>query len=258
MPIEIIFPSVVAVFTFVTLGFLVSVIIKRNDIADVMWGPGIALAAHVAIWSSTTPPSTVQLVLLALITVWALRLATRIGRKNLRKPGEDPRYKRWRDTWRYFYLRSYLQVFLLQGGLMLVLAYPAVHASLFSEIVSPVLIVIGVVIWLIGYFFEAIGDAQLDGFLKEPKNKGKLMRYGLWRYTRHPNYFGEITMWWAIGLMTVTLPYGYLVLASPITITLLIHFVSGVPLLEAAFKDHPEWAEYERATSMLVPWWPKK
>lgn len=249
------YASSIAVLLYVTAGFLLSIPLKRNDIADIMWGPGIALAAHVAIWSTTTTPSLLQLLLLALISIWAARLAIRIGSKNLRKPGEDPRYKRWRDSWRFFYLRSYLQVFMLQGTLMLVLAYPLIHISPAPDSISTPLLIFGAALWLIGFFFEVVGDAQLDRFLKDPANKGKLMQSGLWRYSRHPNYFGEITMWWAIGLMT--LPFGVLVLISPITITLLIRYVSGVPLLEAHFKDHPDWPEYERTTSMLVPM-PKK
>ena len=256
--LEILFiPSVIAVFVFVTTGFIVSILIERNDIADIMWGPGIALAAHVAVWSSGTPPSTLQVVLLALITLWAARLAFRIGKKNIRKSGEDPRYKRWRESWRFFYVRSYLQVFLLQGSLMLILAYPVIHTTLVPNNTTNSVLLVGLLIWLVGFYFEVAGDMQLDRFLKNPKNKGKLMRYGLWRYSRHPNYFGEIAMWWAVGLMTLTLPFGLLTLISPFVITFLIRHVSGVPLLEAHFKDHPEWAKYERTTSMLVPLPPK-
>lgn len=248
---------IAAVAVFVTLGFIWSIAIKRNDIADVMWGPGIALAAHAAIWSQPTTPTSLQLLLLTLVSIWAARLAIRIGRKNWRKPEEDARYKRWRDTWKYFYLRSYCQVFLLQGVLMLVLAYPIIHTTLVTNAIALPLLFIGTLMWCVGFTFETIGDLQLDRFIHNPANRGKLMRSGLWHYSRHPNYFGEITMWWSIGLMVVMLPYGYLALMSPLVITLLIRYVSGVPLLEAHFKDHPDWPEYERTTSMLVPWWPR-
>lgn len=253
MIVGTILPPIVAVFAFVSVGFIVSILIKRNDIADVMWGPGIALAAHTAVWASGSTPTNLQLLLLTVISLWAIRLGVRIGRKNFSKSGEDSRYKRWRDSWRYFYLRSYLQVFILQGALMLVLAYPVIHTTLTPGSVPTPILIIGLLVWVIGFFFEVVGDTQLDRFLRSPSNKGRLKRYGLWRYSRHPNYFGEITMWWAIGFLTLTLPLGWMTLLSPVVITLLIRYVSGVPLLEAHFKDHPEWVEYERTTSMLVP-----
>lgn len=247
--------STLTIFLYVTVGFLVSALIKRNDIADILWGPGIALAAHIAIWTSGIP-SALQLLLLTLITIWAARLSFRIARKNFHKPEEDARYKRWRETWNYFYLRSYLQVFILQGALMLVLAYPAIQTASSVRAVPDPLMLLGTFLWIVGFYFEVVGDAQLDRFLRNPDNKGQLMQSGLWQYSRHPNYFGEITMWWAIGLLT--LPFGMLVLISPITITLLIRYVSGVPLLEAHFKDHPDWNEYKHKTSMLVPLPPKR
>lgn len=243
--------------SYVTALFVVSVVIKRNDIADIAWGPGIALAAWSGWYAAAMPLELAMLVMLSLISIWALRLAWRIGRKNLHKT-EDARYKRWRESWgSAFYLRSYLQVFLLQGFLMLLLASNAI-ALTSTTITNSSYMVLGTIVWIIGFFFEVVGDAQLDQFLCDNKNKGKLMRYGLWKYSRHPNYFGEITMWWGLALIALTSGAPLWLFISPITITLLILFVSGIPLLEEHFKEHPEWPEYKKRTSVLIPLPPKK
>lgn len=238
--------------------FVVSLLVKRNDIADIAWGPGIALVAFTAAVATSTTIAWPHYLMLALIALWATRIGVRIGKKNLNKP-EDVRYAQWRESWgRWFYLRSFFQVYLLQCGLMIFLAMSAVvavHAPV-SSFLAP-LIISGTLLWLIGFVFETVGDYQLDRFLGNPANKGKLMRYGLWHYSRHPNYFGEVTMWWGLWLMTATLPLTWLAALSPITITILILFVSGIPMLEYRMQKHPEWSDYARTTSVLVPWWPR-
>jgi steroid 5-alpha reductase family enzyme len=120
------------------------------------------------------------------------------------------------------------------------------------------LIVVGVVVWLIGYYFEVVGDAQLKRFKADIKNKGKIMKEGLWAYTRHPNYFGEATMWWGIALVALAYKVPLLSLISPLTITILLVFVSGVPLLERAMKDRPGFEEYAKETSIFIPWFKRK
>lgn len=248
----------ITILAYVTLGFIVSLVLKRNDIADIMWGPGIALVAWSAIGFDVLAASLVQQVITVLISVWALRLGIRIWLKN-RKKGEDPRYKRWRESWgAWFYPRSFLQVFVLQGILMVLVGYGAIHVAVFSPVlaITPWLYV-GVAVWLAGFVFEVVGDYQLDRFLGNPANKGRLMRYGLWRFSRHPNYFGEVTMWWGIWIIISPVYLSLLALLSPLTITTLILFVSGIPLLEASLRKHPEFAEYERTTSVFIPWPPK-
>ena len=158
----------------------------------------------------------------------------------------------------WFYLRSFLQVYVLQCFLMLVLAASAVVATQSPvDSFNPYLLALGVSIWLLGFYFEVLGDLQLDRHLKDPTQMGRLMQGGLWHYTRHPNYFGEITMWWGLWVITTTLPYWWLALLSPVAITLLIRFVSGVPLLEPMMEKYPEWEQYKARTNMLIPWWPK-
>lgn len=256
--IFLVLPSAfIAIFVYVTLGFLFSRLKKRNDIADVMWGPGIFLVGFVGFWYS---PATLnaELLMLSFAGIWALRLATRIYLKN-RKKTEDRRYTELAASWgKSFALRSYLQVFLLQGFLMLLVGYVLLHAQTVDIRDGLPFVVIGAALWLVGFFFETVGDYQLDRFLKNPENKGRLMRYGLWKYSRHPNYFGEITMWWGMFVIALAAPWGFLTIISPLTITFLIMKVSGVPMLEKGLQNHPEFAEYKRTTSVLIPRAPKQ
>jgi len=243
----------VAIVLFVTTLFLISALIHRNDIADVAWGIGILLAGVVAIGINGSKGPLITL-LLALVLIWSIRLSSRIFIRNIKK-GEDYRYRVWRDSWgKWFYLRSYLQIYLLQGFLMGVVATPLIIASLSGNNVQlSALSYLGALIWIIGFVFECVGDYQLDEFLKDPANKGKIMTSGLWQFTRHPNYFGEITMWWGIWLIISPLPYSVLALVGPITITYLILKVSGIPLLEAKFEGNSEWEAYKANTSKLIP-----
>lgn len=247
--------AIAAVWVYVTAVFILSLILKRNDIADVAWGPGIFIVALVGLWYSGG--GTLSVLLTVLIGVWAARLFLRIGARNLRKK-EDARYVELAHSWgKWFLPRSYLQVFFLQGALMLLVGYPALHVAFFGGELN-VFIYIGMVVWSIGFFFEAVGDYQLDRFLGNPDNRGKIMQYGLWKYTRHPNYFGEVTQWWGIFCMVVTVPFGFVALISPLTITWLILFVSGIPMTEKPFADNPEFQEYKKKTHPFFPWVQKK
>lgn len=117
---------------------------------------------------------------------------------------------------------------------------------------------LGLTLWIIGYYFEVVGDRQLKDFLKKPENKGKIMKDGLWSFTRHPNYFGEATMWWGIFLIALSIPGGIITIISPLTITILLLFVSGVPLLEKSMADNKDFQEYMKETNKFFPWFPKK
>lgn len=240
-----------------TLLFLLSVIIKRNDIADIAWGVGIFVVALLSF--ATGPQNLFTTVLTIVAGLWGGRLFLRILLRNLKK-GEDPRYKKWRDSWgAWFYPRSFAQIYLLQGFLMIVVGYSFIHASVYGDVAEfGVLQYLGIAVWLIGYIFEVVGDWQLDRFLAQPKNRGRVMQSGLWRYSRHPNYFGEVTMWWGIWLMVASLPLGFVALVSPLMITFLILKVSGVPMLEKLFANNPEFQEYKKRTSVFIPLPPKK
>jgi steroid 5-alpha reductase family enzyme len=245
-----------AIGVFITGLFILSLILKRNDVADVAWGTGIFIVALISYF--TGEGSSLSLLLTIIAGLWGLRLTTRIFLRNRRK-AEDFRYKKWRDEWgRWFYLRSYLQVYLLQGFLMVVVGYSFVHVNVYgADVGLSAISYAGILIWVIGYFFEVVGDYQLDKFIHNPGNGGKIMSTGLWKYTRHPNYFGEVIMWWGIWLMIATVPISYIALISPLMITFLILKVSGIPMLEKAFADNPNFQEYKKRTNAFFPFFPK-
>lgn len=240
------------VWAYMTLWFLVSVLKKRNDVADTAWGLGFVLLSWSAFFLSGSSDWRGILVNV-LVSVWGLRLAWHIHRRN-RGKSEDYRYLAWREEWgKWFYLRSYGQVYILQGIFLFCIALPVLllHKN-FGEPLG-YLDVFGLLIWGIGFFFESVGDSQLAKFLKDPNNKGEILQTGLWRYSRHPNYFGEITQWWGIWVLALSVPYGFWGILGPLTITFLIVKISGIPLLEKKMAENPKFIEYKKRTSMLVP-----
>jgi len=236
--------------------FVISLIKKRNDVADVAWGLGFVLIA----WASfiISDNENWQGILVGiLVSIWGIRLAWHINSRHKGKP-EDSRYAVWRRDWgNYFLIRSYLQVFILQGIFLLIISTPIMLINKNATGELNLLLIIGFVIWLIGFYFESVGDKQLANFIHNPENKGKLMTEGLWKYSRHPNYFGEVTQWWGIWLIALSVPYGWLAIIGPITITILILFVSGVPLLEKKYKGRNDFEAYKERTSIFIPLPPK-
>lgn len=239
-------------FVYMTVWFLVSVLKKRNDVADVAWGLGFVLMT----WASFFLVDGFgwrEVLVSILVSVWGLRLAWHIHHRNKGR-AEDYRYLAWRKEWRkWFYPRSYLQVYLLQGALLFIIVLPVLLINKSSDTVLGVFDLFGVIVWMVGFYFEAVGDAELDRFISDPLNKGKLMQRGLWAYTRHPNYFGEVTQWWGIGLIALSVPGGWIGLIGPLTITFLILKVSGIPMLEKKMEQHPDFAEYKRRVSVFIP-----
>jgi len=229
--------------------FILSVIIKRNDVADIAWGLGYCLVCLFLFY--TKPVSSVSLLLYILVWIWGVRLSIHIYLRN-RKKAEDFRYKQWRKEWgNTFFWRSYLQVYLLQAFFLLVIILPALWASI-GEPSWSVWTTLGLLVWIVGFYFQSIGDYQLSVFIKT-KKPGEIMQSGLWKYSRHPNYFGEILMWWGIFIIVLPMAYGFLFVVSPLTITVLLAFVSGVPLLEEKYKDNTAYAEYKKRTPALIP-----
>lgn len=257
--IEVLAAGMVAIFLYMTLQWLVSLLLKNSSIVDIFWGPGYVLAAWV--YFALTPDGfgLRKLLLLLLVTVWGLRLGVHLGIRNLGK-GEDYRYKSWREnTGAGWWWQSYFKVFLLQGALMWLIAMPlAVAQAAPQPDYLTIFDVIGIVLWLIGFLFETIGDIQLTRFKADSGNKGKVLRSGLWKYTRHPNYFGDATVWWGHFLVAVSVPMGFLTIFSPILMTMMLMRVSGVALLERNLKKtKPEYAEYIRSTNAFFPGLPR-
>lgn len=239
---------------YMTLWFAVSIIVKRNDIADLAWGIGFIFVAWISFL--LLGGSSKALLVNFLVTIWGIRLASHIYRRLKSKP-EDARYKAWRDTWKNFYLRSYLQVYLLQGLFMFLISIPVVFINKISGDIN-LLDFLGIIVWVFGFYFESTADKELSEFVRNPENKGKLMDKGLWKYSRHPNYFGEVTQWWGIFLIALSIKSGYLTIIGPLTITVLILFISGIPLLEKKYSGRPDFEEYKKRTSIFIPLHPKK
>ena len=242
---------------YMSLWFLISLLRKRNDVADVAWGLGFVLLAWTSFFLSGGSGTRGALVGI-LVSAWGLRLAWHIHARN-RGKAEDYRYLAWRREWgKWFYVRSYLQVYLLQGGLLFLIASPVLIINGSAGRTLGLLDGIGVAVWLGGFLFESVGDAELARFARDPLNKGKLLQTGLWRYTRHPNYFGEVAQWWGIWLVALGLPGGWFGIIGPLTITLLILKVSGIPMLEKKMAENLDFAEYARRTSVFLPWFPNR
>lgn len=238
-----------------TFWFIVSVIKKRNDVADIAWGMGFVLLSWFSFYISGY--SFKALWVNGLVTVWGLRLALHIYMRNKGKR-EDFRYLAWRKEWgAWFFIRSYLQVYILQGLFLFLIIQPVLFINRSMGTIG-VFDVFGLLVWLIGYFFESVGDKQLQEFVSNPANKGKIMDQGLWRYTRHPNYFGEVTQWWGLFLIALSIPGALFTIIGPITITFLILFVSGVPLLEKKYAGRPDFEAYKKRTSVFFPLPPKR
>lgn len=246
------------ILAYMTVWFVLALVRKDNSLADVAWGLGFILIAGLTSSSSPTWPVRKALAN-ALVLAWGLRLFIYILLRN-RKKGEDFRYAGWRRKWgRLFVVRSYLQVFLLQGLFMLVVSLPVVIINADRQ-AAPVngLDILGAGLWLLGFLLESVADAQLHRFKKEPVNRGRVMTCGLWKYSRHPNYFGESLMWWGLSLAALSATNGWLAVLSPALLTFLLLKVSGVPLLERRYAGNPEFEAYAARTSVFLPWFPKK
>lgn len=243
---------------FMTLVWVLSLIKRDASVVDPFWGVGFIVAA-VSYFLLTDGFTGRRLLGLALVSVWGLRLAIYLAWRN-RGKGEDPRYRAMRAKRpKNFWWFSYFQVFLLQSLLLWLVAAPLAAAEggdRVGEFVS--LDVIGAVIWVIGFVFEVVGDFQLVAFRRDPTNKGKVLQTGLWRYSRHPNYFGEALIWWGMWFIAAA-AHGYWSVYGPVLITLLLLRVSGVTLLEKSLKEtKPGYVEYVRRTSAFFPLPPRK
>ncbi len=240
-------------FAFVNLWFIISLITKRNDVADIAWGLGFILLTWSAFFIADIN-GTRGILTGILISVWGFRLAWHIHTRNKGK-AEDYRYLAWRNEWgKCFLLRSYFQVFILQGLFLFIISLPILFIHKAAPTQLSWIDACGLVIWIIGFYFETLGDLQLVRFKQNTANKGKLMQEGLWSITRHPNYFGEVTMWWGIWIIACSLPLGWITLIGPITITYLILKVSGIPMLEKKMQMHPDFENYRKQTSAFIPW----
>jgi steroid 5-alpha reductase family enzyme len=238
--------------------WLLSLALRNASIVDVWWGPGIALGAVVA-WLSAGAAHPRATLLVVLTAAWALRLGGYLLWRNAGH-GEDPRYQAMRRHWGpRFPLISLATVFTLQGVLQWLVSLPAqVGAAAPGNSPLGALDLLGTALFAGGLAFEAIGDAQLARFKADPANRGRVMDRGLWRYTRHPNYFGDALAHWGLFVVALATPHGWMTALSPALMTFLLLRVSGVALLERSIgKRRPAYAAYQRRTSAFFPMAPK-
>jgi len=243
---------------FMSVVFVISRVLKRTDLVDVAWGLAITV---VALTSFTLGEQSigwnVQTLIVGLIAIWGIRLSYTISQR-FRRTEEDKRYVELRKKWRgNEALNTYGRIFIVQAVFATIIGLGAVTVNALEVTTIGIVAFIGIVVWIIGFVFESLGDWQLKQFLADKTNKGKLMTKGLWQYTRHPNYFGEATQWWGIFIIALSLPEGWLAVISPILITYLLLFVSGVPMTENAFEGRKGWNQYKKRTSKFIPLPPK-
>jgi steroid 5-alpha reductase family enzyme len=245
-----------SVFIFFNLMFLIALRIKDNSIADIAWGIGFVIIA-ISLLLQTPQIQVSQIIISSLVIIWGLRLSAYIYIRSIGK-GEDFRYANWRKSWgKNFIVLTYLRVFMLQMLIMFVIAIPLficandnIHMSLLRSI--------GAIIAVLGLVIESVSDYQMFVFKRVARNKGQILQNGLWRYSRHPNYFGESIFWWGIGIFAVTANSYYISLLSSALITFLLLNVSGIPMLEKKYQNNMEFQNYIARTSSFILWFPKK
>ena len=247
-----------AIVSLFTILWLASLAVKNASIVDMWWGPGIFLIG-LTYFLTTSGAQFRRGLVLSCVGLWALRLAWHIGSRNIGH-GEDFRYVAWRTQYgpRWWWV-SYLRVFVLQSVIAWIVALPlyfAISAAEPGQLTNWDLV--GSALFTAGFWFEAIGDEQLRRFKARPENQGKVMTTGLWRYTRHPNYFGEAVLGWGLAVIAAGTPAGYIGIVGAVLINFFLVRVSGVSLLEKALKTtKPGYAEYIATTSSFVPMPPK-
>lgn len=227
---------------------------KDVSIVDLAWGPAFAVVAWSAV-ASVEQVSARGLLLALMVTAWGVRLGAHLTMRNWGRP-EDFRYQAMRRrAGAGFAMSSLYSVFWLQAGLVLIISTP-LHVAITAPAPASLgaLDALGFAVWGVGLYFEAMGDWQLAQFKADPANKGRVMNQGLWRYTRHPNYFGDCLVWWGYFLFALSAPWGWLSVIGPAIMTWLLLKVSGVALLERTITERrPEYAAYIERTSAFFP-----
>ncbi|MFE9245940.1 DUF1295 domain-containing protein [Nocardiopsis sp. NPDC006938] len=240
--------------------FAFGVRLGRHSVVDVAWGLGFvgaALSTAVLATASGAGDPARTWLLAALTTVWGVRLAAHIGLRA-RGKGEDPRYERFlARAPGNPHLYALRVVYLLQGSLVVLISLPLQVAAYTA---GPLgwLALLGVLVWLAGFLFESVGDAQLARFRADPAHRGRIMDRGLWAWTRHPNYFGDALVWWGLFLVASGSWWVLITLPAPLVMTYLLTRGSGQRLLDEHMKGRPGWAEYARRTSAFLPRPPRR
>lgn len=233
--------------------WLLSLLLRDASVIDPVWGPAFVIVAVIAALAGSGAPAR-RWLLLALTAVWGLRLGLHLTRRKLHERDEDRRYRAMREAHpRNFAIWSLGWVYLVQGILVVVISLPlqvaAQRAPALGWLIAP-----GLLVYATGLAFEAVGDEQLRRFKSDPQNRGRVMDRGLWRYTRHPNYFGDACVWWGLWLVAVQAGATWWTVISPLVMSLLLVRISGKGLLERDIGERrPGYADYIRRTSGFLP-----
>ncbi len=236
--------------------FILAIILRNNSIVDIFWGLGFIVVMMFNADFRLNDNIAINLFNF-MILIWGLRLSIHIFIRNYKKE-EDFRYKKWRETWKYFYLRSFFQIYMLQGFIMWIVSIPITKTNHSPETKITTFFIAGLILFVTGLLFESISDYQLLNFKSNIKNKGKIITSGLWKYSRHPNYFGEALLWWGIALSAIGKLSDIYLLISPILITFLLRYVSGVPMLELKYNQRADFIAYSKKTPVFFPFIQKK
>ncbi len=260
--------SLLFLFGYIFIAFIVGTIKKNNGIMDIFYGPGffvIALTSLIFYFILNNEINIRQIIITLLVFIWSVRLATYVFIRNRGKP-EDYRYKAMRERWgTNVILKSLTKIYVFQGIVIFIVAFPVWFTNISTNPSIDnlldfygITLWLGVIIWIIGFLFETFGDYQLYKFKQDPNNKGKILDRGLWKYSQHPNYFGEVTQWWGIYVITIAVPFGFISIVGPVFITYMIIKVSGIRLLDKHYEGDDEYTNYKKKTRLFFPWFPKK
>lgn len=250
--------NLAAVLALMAAGWVASLPARNVTVVDSLWGVGFVLIAWIT-YGLADGAAARGLLVATLATLWGLRLAAYLSWRNFGR-GEDPRYGTWRAaSGGRFWIVSLFKVFLLQALFLWAISI-VLQVSLIAAR-PPELTVwdgIGALVWAVGFVLESVADLQLARFRARPQNRGRVMDRGLWRFSRHPNYFGECLVWWGFYLIALAVPGGWATLFSPVLITLVLLKMTGIPLTESTLvARRPAYRDYQRRTSAFIPWPPK-
>lgn len=241
-----------ALLVYMVAAFAVAYKRKRLDTVDIAWGGAYLVAASLI---AGLEPKPATYVVLALVLVWSIRLVNHLASRILGSDHDDPRYSKIAAGWpqKLYWLKAFTNIFLLQGLLAFLVGLPIIFAAGEPLSFAAPVIVIGVIVWLVGFVIETVADHQMKVFKSKPKNKGKVLQTGLWSRSRHPNYLGEITQWYGIGIVACSAAFGWIGLLGPLLLNMLIRFISGVPPIERRKKDDPSYQQYSKKTWPILP-----
>ncbi|CDW80930.1 membrane protein [Stylonychia lemnae] len=241
--------------------YIIAQRIKDNGIVDISWGL-VFLMPNLAILTINYNLNMRTYLVTSMITVWAIRMALSNG---LRHNGEDWRYAEMRQNWMkkgkcFYYVAAFVFIYFTQTIFQCLMCCSSFYINAFSPDIKEyeILDYIGAGVWFIGFLIELVADLQLQIFRRNPINKGKLLTTGLWKFSRHPNYFGEALLWWGIYIIACTIKMGWITVFSPVILTFLLRFVSGVPLLENKYKERQDFKNYVKQTNCFILWIPSK